>query len=159
MMLRLKNNAFTRSLKGYHLVLADCGDGCASQLRSALEKLPVEMVETPRHADIVFVSGILTHALLPRVKVMFQGLSKPYFTVKVGTCMGALNKAFEDPSKNYAIGARLKTFLPFDLVIEGCPPSDDAIFNKIETLITYMDITPEISVTLDKRVDKGVFEP
>lgn len=158
-MSKAKNAIFTRNLSWHHLVLADCGGGCHARLVAAMERLRLPMVNQPHVADLIFVSGVVTGSIVQNLKDVFKGIPKPFFTVRVGTCMGPLNKEFEDPAKNYAVHDKLAKFLPFDLVIEGCPPSSDEIFDKVETLVTYMDVTPEISVSLDKKLDKGVFSP
>jgi hypothetical protein len=73
--------------------------------------------------------------------------------------MDKANKRFEDPSLNYAISDMAKKFFPINLSIDGCPPSVDEIVSKLETFINYLDLTPEISKTLDEKLDKSVFTP
>nr|MDO8111092.1 hypothetical protein [Candidatus Sigynarchaeota archaeon] len=153
-----KNAIYQHTLKGYYLPLADCGGGCLESLSKALEKLSIELVNVPKQADIVFISGVITKATAPRLRDVFSGISKPFFIVKIGACMGQLNKKFEDPQKNYAIQENSKKFFPIKLAIDGCPPSPEDIRSKLESFFNYIDLTPSIQ-TLDDKLDKGVFNP
>jgi Ni,Fe-hydrogenase III small subunit len=155
----VKNAIFQKSLEGYILPLADCGGGCYENLVKAIEQLPIKLVNNSKHADLVLIAGVVTHAIAPRLKEEFAGLSKPCFIVKCGACMDKANKRFEDPSQNYAISDMAKKFFPINLSIDGCPPSVDDIVSKLETFINYLDLTPEISKTLDGKLDKSVFTP
>jgi Ni,Fe-hydrogenase III small subunit len=156
-----KNAIFRHSLEAYILPLADCGGGCYENLVKAIGQLPIgiKMVNNSKHADLVFIAGVITHAAAPRLKEEFAGLSKPCFVVKIGACMGKANKRFEDPSQNYAVSEMAKKFFPINLAIEGCPPTVDEIVSKLETFINYLDLTPEISKTLDEKIDKSIFSP
>jgi len=155
-----KNAIFRRTLEGYILPLADCGGGCYENLAKAIDKLgSIRLVNNSKHADIVFIAGVITHAAAPRLKEEFAALSKPCFVVKVGACMGKANKTFENPAQNYAVSETTKKFFPIRLAIEGCPPSVDEIVSKMETFINYLDLTPDISKTLDEKIDKSIFSP
>ncbi len=165
-----KNAIYKRTLKGYYLPLADCGGGCLESLSKALEKLPIELVNIPKQADIVFISGVITKSTAPRLRDVLSGLSKPFFTVKIGACMAQLNKKFEDPQYNYAIHDNTKKFFSIKQSIEGCPPSAEDIISKLESYFKYIDLTPDIAKTLedklatgtkmsDDKLDKGLFNP
>ncbi len=154
-----KNAIFRRTLEGYILPLADCGGGCYENLAKAIDRLPIRLVNNSKHADVVFIAGIITHAAAPRLKEEFLALSKPCFVVKVGACMGKANKAFENPAQNFAVSETTKKFFPIKATIEGCPPSVDEIVSKMESFINYLDLTPEISKTLDEKLDKSIFTP
>ncbi|MEX2681872.1 MAG: hypothetical protein Q6373_009735 [Candidatus Sigynarchaeota archaeon] len=154
-----KNAIFRGTLEAYILPLADCGGGCYENLAKAIERLPIRLVNNSKHADIVFIAGIITHAAAARLKEEFTGLSKPCFVIRVGACMGKANKSFENPSQNYAVSETIKKFFPVHSAIEGCPPQVDEIVSKMETFINYLDLTPEISKTLDEKLDKSIFTP
>lgn len=154
-----KNAIYRHSLEAYLLPLGDCGGGCYENLVKAIGQLPIKMVNNSKHADLVFIAGVITHAAAPRLKEEYAGLSKPCFIVKIGTCMGKANKRFEDPAQNYAVSEMDKKFFPIRLTIEGCPPSVEEIVAKLETFINYLDLTPEISKTLDEKIDKAIFTP
>jgi Ni,Fe-hydrogenase III small subunit len=154
-----KNAIFQKSLKGYIMPLADCGGGCYEQLVKAIEQLPIQLVNNSRQADLVFISGVIPHAAAARLKDEFAGLSKPCFIIKIGTCMNKANKRFEDPARNYAVSETTKKFFPLNLAIDGCPPAAEEIVSKLETFINYLDLTPEISKTLDEKIDKAIFTP
>lgn len=154
-----KNAIFRRTLEAYILPIAECGGGCYENLAKAIDRLPIRLVNNSKHADVVFVAGVITHAAAPRLKEEFTGLSKPCFIIKIGACMGKSNKAFENPSQNYAVAEAAKKFFPFRLTIDGCPPSVDEIVSKMESFINYLDLTPEISRTLDEKIDKTIFTP
>jgi Ni,Fe-hydrogenase III small subunit len=154
-----KNAIFQHALNAYYLPLADCGGGCLENLIQAVERLPVEWVNKPKHADIIFISGVITNAIWPQLKDVFSGLSKPFFLVRIGQCMGNMNKKFEDAQQNYAIPETVKKFFPINLFIDGCPPTVDEMVDKLETFLNYLDLTPEITKTLDEKLDKAIFNP
>jgi Ni,Fe-hydrogenase III small subunit len=154
-----KNAIFQHAIKAYYLPLADCGGGCLENLVKAVERLQVEWVNTPKHADLIIISGVITNAIWPRLKDVFASLSKPFFVIRIGQCLGKLNRRFEDPQQNYAIPETVKKFFPINLFIDGCPPTVDDIANKLETFINYLDLTPEITKTLDEKLDKAIFNP
>jgi Ni,Fe-hydrogenase III small subunit len=155
---KLQNIVYSRTLKGYYLSLADCG-ACLDNLKEAIARLPVEWTNVPQHADLVFMSGVISTALGAKLKQAFNSFSKPFFIIKIGGCMGPMNKIFEDPANNYAVLERAKKFFPIDLLIEGCPPTVDEIYDKLESFITFIDLTPTISKTLERKMDKGIFNP
>ncbi|MFX0102954.1 MAG: hypothetical protein ACFFCS_25530 [Candidatus Hodarchaeota archaeon] len=154
----MKNAIFGGTLKGYYLDLASSG-GCLENLMSAISDLPVEMVNAPQQADLIFVSGVISKAMAVKLKGIIPTLSRPFFIIKIGKCLGKFNKQFENPGENPSIAERSEKYIPIDLVIEGCPPGKSVIFDKLETFITYIDTTPTIGKTLDKKIDTPEFKP
>ena len=157
-MSKLSNWVYKKTLKAYILPLAGCG-GCDAPLEEALSRLPVKLVTTHEQADLIFFSGVITTDLASALKKVFATLAKPFFIIQIGQCMGKLNKSFENPDTNYAVYQKNKKFFPIDKVIGGCPPTADEIFDSLETFLTYLDIAPEITKTLTKRIDKTVLNP
>ncbi|MHA1682154.1 MAG: hypothetical protein ACTSUE_14550 [Promethearchaeota archaeon] len=154
----IKNKIYVNTLKVYFLALGNCG-GCMDRLVTAMKRFPVKWISDPGQADIIFVAGVLNAAFVDKTREIFHNLNKPYFIIKVGSCMGELNKAFENPKENYAVHEKTTKFIPIDLEINGCPPSSDEIESRMESFLLYFDLTPELTRTLDKRIDKGVFNP
>ncbi len=154
----VKNAVFRRTLKGYYLPLADCG-GCLENLLVALRDVPIQLVNLPQQADVVFISGVLSKASALKIKEMFLGISKPYFIIQIGQCMGKLNQKFENAEENYAILEKIKNTFSVTETIDGCPPSPELIASKLETFVTYLDTTPVISRTLGEKMDENVFKP
>nr|MDO8117459.1 hypothetical protein [Candidatus Sigynarchaeota archaeon] len=155
---KMKNALFRKTLKGFYLPLADCG-GCLENLLVALRDIPIQLVNLPQQADIVFISGVISRGSAGRVKELFNSIPKPHFVIQIGQCMGKLNNKFENPRDNYAISDKVKNVLPVTETIDGCPPSPELIASKLETIVTYLDTTPVISRTLDEKLDKNIFNP
>ncbi|MHA1793071.1 MAG: hypothetical protein ACTSVI_10535 [Promethearchaeota archaeon] len=148
-----KNAMFRSSLKVYNMVLAGCG-GCQKHLYSALSKLPIELVSNPQVADIILVSGVITRSISDKVKIHLKKTSKPCFFIRIGKCLDKINKSFEDPGKNYSISEKVSKIIHFDLEIKGCPPTEEKIFDELERFIKYLDLTPEITTTLEKKLNQ-----
>lgn len=154
---KLKRRVFSSMIKAYHLVLSGC-DGCTGPLHEALRALGIQVVSTPRQADLLIVSGVLTGGLAPVLKDIFATMPRPYFVVRVGKCMGDLNSEFENPAVNYAIHETLEKYLPIQETIEGCPPLAVDIERKLARFIEDLEISPELEDALEDALDKGVFK-
>lgn len=154
---RFRNFTFKKTLKACYLALSNSG-GCIDHLNEAVKKFPISWVKDVGDADVIFVSGMVSRVQVPVLKDVFKKLVKPYFLIRIGKCFGPLNSRIENPSSNDAIDERVDDFFPFDDAIDGCPPSVQAIYDKLETFLTYLDTTPEMTRTLDKRVGKKVLQ-
>lgn len=78
-----------------------------------------EFTASPRHADILTVSGPVTRHLVTAMKRTYEAMPYPKLVVAIGdgACMGSLYQA------NYACLGRVDQFLPVDVAIPGDPPS------------------------------------
>ncbi len=125
-----------RSLALYVVQAGDCG-GCALELRALqgaayrLERLGLCFVTTPRHADVLLVSGALTRALAEPVRLAWEAAAEPKWVVAVGDCAvsGGLFKG------SYAVLGGVAEAVPVDVAVPGCPPAPAGILGILASLI------------------------
>ncbi|MGI4747855.1 MAG: NADH-quinone oxidoreductase subunit B family protein [Janthinobacterium lividum] len=123
-----------------HLDGGGCG-GCALEVAAlsgavrALREAGLMMVDSPRHADLLLVSGTVTRNLLQAVDAAWTAMAEPKFLVAVGAC--AMDGGpFRD---SYAVSGGIGARLPVALAIPGCPPSPDAILDGLCMLLAALD--------------------
>ncbi len=119
---------FHRSLHIRHLDAGSC-NGCDWELTTLLnpihdvQRLGIDFVASPRHADLLLVTGIMTRNLTLAAIRTYQAMSEPRLVVAVGAC-GCSGGIF---GASYAGGGGIDTVLPVDVYIPGCPPRPQAL--------------------------------
>ncbi|PKN47559.1 MAG: formate hydrogenlyase [Deltaproteobacteria bacterium HGW-Deltaproteobacteria-17] len=99
-------------------------NGCELELNALnniyynLEGLGIKFVASPRHADLLLVSGPVTRNMVLAVQQTYAAMPAPKLVVALGACAidGGIFGA------NYATLGGLAPVLPVDHVIPGCPP-------------------------------------
>ena len=134
-----------------HVAGGGCG-GCALELEaipnSAWAAIGLRLTASPRHADLLLVSGCVTKALLRAVESCWAAMAEPKRLVAVGAC--ALDGG---PFRgNYAVGEGLGGRLPVALAIGGCPPTPAVILAELRQLPVEMFGGGDRSVTPDATV-------
>ena len=84
-----------------------------------LERLGISFVASPRHADVMLLSGIMTFNMTPHVLDAYAQIPEPKWVISIGDCP-AMMAPFD---KTYAINAPANQHLPITHHIAGCPPS------------------------------------
>src|SRR5437773_2742344 len=84
-----------------------------------LERFGLRFVASPRHADVLFVTGPVTHNMREALERTWRATPGPKWLVAVGDC--AINGGCFAGS--YATLNGVADALPVDLYIKGCPPS------------------------------------
>ena len=125
-----------RSLAIRHIDAGSCG-GCEIELRALtnvihdLERFGLSFVTSPRHADVLLVTGPLTRNLVEALEQAWTATPDPKFVVAVGDCAvdGGVFKG------SYAIAGGIGATLPVDLLISGCPPTPERILAGLRALL------------------------
>ncbi len=125
-----------RGLSLFLMQAGDCG-GCAAEIealaeiRHDLERFGLRFVATPRHADVLLVSGVLTANLRQAVELAHEAMPDPKWVVAIGDCAadGGLFRG------SYAVVGGAGQVLPVDVVIPGCPPSPVHILAGLRALL------------------------
>lgn len=125
-----------RSLAIRHLDAGSCG-GCEIELRAMngvvhdLQRYGLRFVTSPRHADVLLVTGPLTRNLVAALEQAWTAMSEPKFVVAVGDCAvdGGVFKG------SYAVAGGVGTTLPVDLLVSGCPPTPERILAGLRALL------------------------
>jgi Ni,Fe-hydrogenase III small subunit len=125
-----------RSLAVRHV---DCGscNGCEHELILAsspyadLQRFGIGVVASPRHADVLLVTGPVTTRMRTPLLTAYAAMPEPRRVVALGDCAighGVLGSPDE-------IVGPVEGVLPIDLRIPGCPPSPDMIAAALLELI------------------------
>ncbi len=127
----MKNNQIKylkKSLWAFHLNAGSC-NACDIEILAALtprydaERFGIKLVGTPRHADILLVTGTMTEKIRHQVMRVYEQVPDPKLVMVIGGC-GATKGVFQD---SYAMAGPIDTFIPVDVYVPGCPPRPDAI--------------------------------
>jgi len=121
----------------YRINAGSC-NGCDVELattacipRYDVERLGCQYCGSPKHADIVLITGPLTLRVKDRVLRVFQEIPEPKVTVAIGICPIS-GGVFRD---SYAIAGPVDNYLPVDVNVPGCPPRPQAIIEGIAMAI------------------------
>ena len=92
-----------------------------------LERLGIHFVASPRHADMLLVTGPVTRNMELALRKTYQATPHPKVVVAVGAC-GISGGIF---GRNYATLGGVDQVLPVDVFIPGCPPRPQALLHGI----------------------------
>jgi Ni,Fe-hydrogenase III small subunit len=104
-----------------------------------IERFGVRFVASPRHADLLLVTGPVTRNMCEAVTRTFDAVPSPKWVVAVGDCAAGCG-VFEG---SYACIGAVAKVLTVDLVIRGCPPTPVDLLRGLLWLIGTRG--PEIS--------------
>jgi Ni,Fe-hydrogenase III small subunit len=88
-----------------------------------LQRHGLDIVASPRHADILLVTGSLTARMAGPLRTAYEAMPEPRLVAALGECALGRN-ILGSPAE--LIGA-LEDVIPVDIRIPGCPPTPDAI--------------------------------
>jgi Ni,Fe-hydrogenase III small subunit/ferredoxin len=88
-----------------------------------LERLGIQFVASPRHADMLLATGPVTRNMELALMKAYQATPEPKVVVAVGAC-GISGGIF---GKNYATLGGLDQVVPVDVFVPGCPPRPQAL--------------------------------
>ncbi|PWD50544.1 NADH-quinone oxidoreductase subunit B [Serinibacter arcticus] len=92
---------------------------------------------SPRHADVMIVSGRLSQKMAPVVRQVYDQMSGPKWVISMGACAssgGMFN--------NYAIVQGCDHIVPVDIYLPGCPPRPEMLLHAILELHKQVQATP-----------------
>ncbi|VVM07459.1 NADH-quinone oxidoreductase subunit B [Methylacidimicrobium cyclopophantes] len=123
---RVEERARSRLGRSLALRLVDAGscNGCELELHALqnpfydLERFGLRFVASPRHADVLLVTGPVTRNMREALERTYHAIPDPKWVVAVGDC-AATGGLF---SGNYACIGAAASVVPVDLAIPGCPP-------------------------------------
>ncbi len=87
------------------------------------ERLGIYFVASPRHADVMLLSGVMTYNMTSHVLDAYEQMPHPNWIVTLGDCP-MLKSPIE---KTFAINAPANKYLPIAHHIQGCPPEPKEI--------------------------------
>jgi Ni,Fe-hydrogenase III small subunit/formate hydrogenlyase subunit 6/NADH:ubiquinone oxidoreductase subunit I len=92
-----------------------------------LERLGIHFVASPRHADMLLVTGPVTRNMELALSKTYNAIPEPKVVVAVGAC-GISGGIF---GRNYATVGGVDRVVPVDVYIPGCPPRPQALLHGI----------------------------
>jgi Ni,Fe-hydrogenase III small subunit len=98
-----------------------------------IERLGLRFVASPRHADVLLVTGPVTKNMREALERTFCATPDPKWVVAVGDC-AADGGVF---AGSYAVVGGVSNVVPVDLHIRGCPPSPTAILQGLLALMEH----------------------
>jgi Ni,Fe-hydrogenase III small subunit len=125
-----------RSLAIRHVPAGSC-NGCELELRATqnliydLTQYGLTFTPSPRHADILLITGVAAHNMLEAVRATRAAMPDPAFVIAVGDCAvdGGVFKGAP------AVRGGAEAILPVDLIIAGCPPTPGQIIDGLLALL------------------------
>jgi Ni,Fe-hydrogenase III small subunit len=130
-------HVFGGALNIRHVDAGSC-NGCELEIHSAnnayynIEGLGIKFVASPRHADMLLVTGPVSRHMVTALQRTFDATPEPKLVVAIGEC--ACNAGMFGES--YASCGRVANVIPVDVAVNGCPPSPTAILQGILTAIS-----------------------
>jgi Ni,Fe-hydrogenase III small subunit len=97
-----------------------------------LEGLGIRFVASPRHADLLLVTGPVSKHMEVALRRTYDATPDPKLVVALGDC-GCTGGIF---GESYASCGRVSNIIPVDVAIPGCPPTPTRILEGILAAIT-----------------------
>lgn len=134
-------NKLGRSLHVRHLDAGSCNAcdfemGALSNSYYDLHRYGVAFVASPRHADLLMVTGVVSRNLEQALKMSYEAMPEPRLVMACGAC-AAGGETYGD---TYAIVGAADKVVPVDLYVPGCPPRPSAM---IVALLAAADMLKE----------------
>jgi Ni,Fe-hydrogenase III small subunit/formate hydrogenlyase subunit 6/NADH:ubiquinone oxidoreductase subunit I len=134
------HNVLGRSLAIREVDAGSC-NGCELEITALnnpvydLERLGIHFVASPRHADMLLVTGPVTRNMELALVKTYRATPEPRVVVAVGAC-GVSGGIF---GRNYATLGGVDQVVPVDVFIPGCPPRPHALLHGILLALGRME--------------------
>jgi Ni,Fe-hydrogenase III small subunit len=121
-----------RALCIRHVDAGSC-NGCELEIHALnnplynLEGLGIRFVASPRHADLLLVTGPVSRHMEGALRRTYEAIPDPKLVVALGDC-GCTGGIF---GESYATCGRVSNVIPVDVAVPGCPPSPTRILQGI----------------------------
>lgn len=125
-----------RALCMRHVDAGSC-NGCELEIQALsnpyynLEGAGIKFVASPRHADLLLVTGPVSVNMEEALKRTYDAMSDPKLVIAIGDC-GACGGIF---GTSYASRGGIANVIPVNTTVTGCPPSPTAILSGIMQVI------------------------
>ena len=132
--------SFGGALTIRHVDAGSC-NGCELEIHAMnspyynLEGLGIKFVASPRHADLLLVTGPVSRNMEEALRRTYDATPEPKLVVAIGDC-GCDGGVF---GESYASCGRIANVIPVDVAVPGCPPSPDSILQGILTAVAALE--------------------
>jgi Ni,Fe-hydrogenase III small subunit len=130
-----------------HIDAGSC-NGCELEINALnnpyynLEGLGIKFVASPRHADMLLVTGPVSRHMEVALQRTYDATPEPKLVVALGDC-GCTGGIF---GESYASRGRVSNVIPVDVAVPGCPPTPIAI---IQGILTALDSRADSSAQIN----------
>ena len=125
-----------RSLSIREVDAGSC-NGCELEIHALgnayydLERFGLRFVASPRHADVLMVTGPVTKNMRQALERTYAATPDPKWVVAIGDCAGNCGVF----AGSYALVGPVSAVIPVDLEVPGCPPTPMAMLNGLLALL------------------------
>lgn len=139
--------SFNRSLWAFHFNSGSC-NGCEIEIVAAItprydpERFGIKLVGSPRHADVLVVTGPVVKKMKDRLIRVYNQMPDPKIVMCVGTC-GISGGVFYD---SYNLDGPVDEVIPVDVYVPGCPPRPEAIIHGVVTALAKLERLEGVTV-------------
>jgi NADH-quinone oxidoreductase B subunit len=136
---RVRDWARQNSIWAVHFNSGSC-NGCDIETLAILtprydvERFGIKLEGSPRHADVLLVTGPVTRQARERLIRTYEQMPEPKFVISIGSCSIA-GGVFQDC---YNCVGSVDQVVPVDVYVPGCPPRPEAIIDGIIQLLTEL---------------------
>lgn len=123
------------SLQVRHVDAGSC-NGCEVEISGAFgpvydaERFGARLVASPRHADALLVTGVVTRNMAQPLRNTLAATPQPRVVIACGDC--ALNRGVF--SEAYGVIGAVGEVIPVDVEVPGCPPSPDQVVEALRSV-------------------------
>jgi Ni,Fe-hydrogenase III small subunit len=128
-----------RSLSIREVDAGSC-NGCELEIHALnnafydIERFGLRFVASPRHADVLLVTGPVTKNMREALERTYLATPNPKWVVAAGDCAANCGVF----AASYACAGPVSSVIPVDLHIAGCPPTPTALLNGLVALVDQM---------------------
>lgn len=107
---------------------------CAIEMMAAyasdydLDRLGCIPFASPRHADLMIVSGTVTLKMADRIKVLYDQMLDPKYVISMGSCANCGGPYWQH---GYHVVKGVDKIIPVDVYVPGCPPRPESLIGGI----------------------------
>lgn len=134
----LKNWALRKSLWVYHVNTGACNNCDIEVLdlltpRFDIERFGMMLVGSPRHADVLAVTGVCTRQAMPRLQEVYRQTAKPCVVLAIGSCANAQGIFTEAYHMGTPVDETIRAVDPNAIIayVPGCPPTPQAMIAAV----------------------------
>lgn len=136
----MTKRVFAKSLGVRHLVCGSC-NGCEHEMNALagpdydITQYGFDIVASPRHADVMTVTGPMTEAMREAAGRTVEAVAKPRVVVAIGDCAAGIGVWQGAASSGEGAGVELGA----EITVLGCPPTPAAIIEGLHHAATLLD--------------------
>ncbi len=118
-----------------HVDAGSC-NGCEIEIAAAFgpiydaERVGARLVASPRHADVVAVTGVVTQNMAEPLRNTIEATPQPRVVVSIGDCTRNCGVF----AGSYAVAGSVDDVTEVDVHVPGCPPAPEAIMAALRAV-------------------------